>query len=430
MNASNGMAGANRIGMAAHCMLALASLLGAQDVVLKAGSIDAVWSAADGASAHVQCGSRVVAVGATASSRAIPEGAVAFDWDGAALAWTDGATLRVAAPGAPETSLAGAFPFGVEGGLPPLRVPLLQAGRGVLVPRAGGVAAVDLATGATVDLGPAGARLRRARDRGFGLTGEVVDDAIVPHVFASRGREGRWWFVVGDRGSYVRVAGRTEPLPDVDLREGAAIEGFEHVVPPSFADLDRDGVPDLVRVDAVRGVVAVQGGLDRETMPAPRVILLKAPILSIDAADMTGDGAPDLLVLRLPPLTPLQQLAILMQSKLSATLLVYSFSAADGGAPAPVASIEIELGVRIVVRDQLRRAELQDLVACARGKVLIARPGGRARLLPLDGGAPVELGTVPLGVWADPLRPCRTADAAFGVLRASDGARLVRFRWE
>jgi hypothetical protein len=142
---------------------------------------------------------------------------------------------------------------------------------------------------------------------------------------------------------------------------------------------------------------------------------------------MTGDGRPELVVVRLPPLTPLQQLAILMESRVTATVLAYSLAENGGSAPAPVASVEIPIQVTIAVGDQARRAEVRDLVAFSNGKVLLAPPGGRARLIAIDGGAEAPKGDVPAGAWVDPLRPACAGATVHGILRSADGARLVRF---
>ena len=56
---------------------------------------------------------------------------------------------------------------------------------------------------------------------------------------------------------------------------------------------------------------------------------------STDAVDATGDGKPDLIVVRLPALGPVQQLAILTQSKVTATVLVYALARAREAALAP-----------------------------------------------------------------------------------------------
>jgi hypothetical protein len=403
-------------------MATIASLLGAQDVVLRAPSIEAVWTGTDGL-LRVQCDRRVVVLGDRTTSHAIPADAVAFD-HGPGLAWGTARAFHVER-GTDVASYEGPFTLAMDERTPPLRVPFFATDRIVLAPGTSTVRAIDRADGAVIDLG---VRPRRTRDRGFGLTGQVIDDLVVPHVFGFV-RGGAVQAIVAEADSYVRISGRTRtPLPAVDLQEGATIEGFEHTVPPLFTDLDDDGVPDLVRVDAVRGVVAVQAGLDRETMPAPRVILLKAPILATDAADMTGDGTPELLVLRLPPLTPLQQLAILMESKLSATVFVYGLDGDPKSAPAPIASIEIPIAVKIVVGDQVRRAEIQDLIAFANGKALLASPGKNARVISVKDGTPSELGMVPHGSWGSPLRSGRAGSEVFGVLRAADGARLLRFR--
>jgi hypothetical protein len=355
-------------------------------------------------------------------SVALPPEAVAFD-HGAVLAWATDRAFHVPSDGGGPSEHPVAFPLARQPGAAPLRVPFLVSPGSAVAPGADSARIVDRRTGRAADLG---LQPLVSRDRGYGLTGQVVDDLVVPHVLGFEAGGRLVLLLGGPRGFTRLVDGRRTPLPEVEIDEGARLEGFEHVVPPLLADLDRDGVPDLVRVDVVRGAVAIQGGLDRDPIPPPRVILLKAPVLAAAAADMTGDGAPELVVLRIPTLTPLQQLAILMESKVSATVLAYDLSARDGGAPAPSASTDVPVGVDIVVGEQVRRAEIRDLVAFGNGKVLVATPGSRARAYPAGGGRPVELGPVPAGRWTDPLRPARAGRAVFGVLRSDDGARVVR----
>jgi hypothetical protein len=402
-------------------MLALASLLSAQAVVLEAPSIDAVWAGAGGG-LHVQCGNRIVHVGGAVTSTAIPEGAVAFDFGPCpAFAFADRFTVARAEGGealAPKL----AFPLPKEASLPPLRCRFFLTDALVSAPDASGVTILDRRTGASARLD---APPRRKRDRGWGLTGEIVDDLVVPHVFGFEHR-GKSWFVFGGGRFFSRASGAAvTPLPDVDLKENAPIEGFEHVVPPLFADVDGDGVPDLVRADAAKGDVAVQTGLDGDSQPPPLVILLNGPVLSMDAADVTGDGKSELVIARLPELTPIQQLMILTESKVTATLLAYAPGRPGSSAAAPVATAAVPIGVKVAVADDRRRAEIQDVVAVQSGRVLIARPGRPLRVQDLASGKSVERGVVPEGRWVDPLRPVRAGGKIYAVLAAGGRMRLV-----
>jgi hypothetical protein len=123
----------------------------------------------------------------------------------------------------------------------------------------------------------------------------------------------------------------------------------------------------------------------------------------------------------------MQQLAILVQSKLTATVLVYALDATGMSAPAPKTSLEVSIGVKVVVRDQDRRARFQDLIGFVRGKALVATPGKRARVIDLLSEKESELGPVPEGEWSEPLRSARAGDSVAGVLRTPSGARLVLF---
>jgi hypothetical protein len=80
----------------------------------------------------------------------------------------------------------------------------------------------------------------------------------------------------------------------------------------------------------------------------------------------------------------------------------------------------------VVVRDQLRRAEFQDLVGFAKGRVILATPGSPVRSLAVGGGKDKTLGPVPEGAWTEPLRPARAADGLYGVLRSGDQSRVIR----
>jgi hypothetical protein len=413
------MSVATTIRMAAHCMLAFASHLGAQETILTAPSIDAVWTGSDGR-VRAQCGRRIVVTGDPVTSVAIPAGAIAFD-HGPALAWCTSSATRVEGAGR-AVKHDGAFTLRAEPGLLPLRAPLFLSDGVVLAPGTSTVHALDLATGTASDLGVAP---KLTRDRGWGLTGEIVDDTTVPSVFGFE-KDGKRAFVSGAAGTWFRIAdGARAPLPPVEIKDRPAIEEFDHVVPPLFADFDGDGVPDLVRVDAAKGIVAVQGGLDRDPIPPPRIILLKTPILLTTAADAEGDGKTELIVVRLPALGPVQQLAILTQGKVTATVLVYSLAQARDAAATPKHSVDVSLGVDVVARNQVRKAEFRDLVSCG-GAVLVATPGKPARRISY-GDETTTLGAVPAGEWADPLRPVRAKDGVYAVLKAGGEARLVRF---
>jgi hypothetical protein len=399
-------------------MLALAAHLGAQETVLTAPSIDAVWTGSDGR-VRAQCGRRVVLLGNPLTSVAIPEGAIAFD-HGPSLAWATASATHVES-GLKVVSHDGGFTLRAEPGLPPLRVPMFLSDGLVLAPGPSTVHAIDVASGKASDLQ---VRPKVSHDRGWGLTGQIVEDVTVPCVFGFE-KAGRRHIVTGAAGAWFRIVdGKRGALPLVELKDGPAIEEFDHVVAPLFADFDGDGVPELVRADAAKGIVAVQGGLDRDVVPPPRIILLKTPILLTAAADADGDGKPDLAVVRLPPLGPVQQLAILMQSKVTATVLVYALAGLGDSAVTPKLSLEVPLGVNVVVRDQVRRAQFQDLIAISR-KVLIATPGKPLRAISYGGDA-TTLRDLPEGEWAEPLRPVRASAGIFGVMKSGGQARLIR----
>ena len=95
-------------------------------------------------------------------------------------------------------------------------------------------------------------------------------------------------------------------------------------------------------------------------------------------------------------------------------------------APAPLASFDFPIGVKIQVGNDVRRAEIQDLVALMGGRIVVATPGRRARSYAIDGSSQL-MGEVPAGRWTAPLRAVRANGGIYGTLATADGVRLVRF---
>src|SRR5262249_12376855 len=130
----------------------LASVLGAQEVVLEAKAIDAAWAGSDGV-VRVQCGRTVLVLRDLVERVAIPKEAIAFD-EGPCLAWAAAGSFRVGRPsGGDVLSRDGVFPLGPEPGLGPLRAPFFLTDDLVASPTSTGVAILDRRSGGSFLVG-------------------------------------------------------------------------------------------------------------------------------------------------------------------------------------------------------------------------------------------------------------------------------------
>jgi hypothetical protein len=77
----------------------------------------------------------------------------------------------------------------------------------------------------------------------------------------------------------------------------ATINGqFQGPNGPTVADLNGDGIPDLVYATYVGGNVVVRTGLGNGTFGPPQVYVAEPGAYAVQAVDLTGDGIPDLVV--------------------------------------------------------------------------------------------------------------------------------------
>ena len=400
----------------------------AQELRLSAPRIDDVFSGSDGC-IRVQTGSKIIVLAEStvvaadvpaAPTIEIPPDAVVFDHD-AALAYvsSDGFFVdgrRVRSAGVLSRAARGT---------PPVRARLFLGG---------GLFAATDSRGTTVVHGdrPSDAMAEFPcvveRRSGYGL-GAIVDETVTwPHVFLL-GRSADAAILAGRRGRYVVRSGTgvVASLPGADLDEGSGIQGFSVDVPPFTADLDGDGVPEFVRTDPGRGVIAVQTGLLNASPPSPQIRLLGGPCLAAGAVPPSVDG-PSLYVLKLPALTPARQLAVLMEGRITAQALFYR-GAKPGVGTTPDASVNVSLVLKVAVKDGERNGQVLSLVGpTADGKLLVSDPGRPAKLLGRGADASSkELGTLPSGEWLRPLRPLAHGGRLYAVLRTTDGDRLYAF---
>ncbi len=262
---------------------------------------------------------------------------------------------------------------------------------------------------------------------GFGLVARVRDTSRLPFVFTIR-TPGAECGLVEEAGGFVLVrAGERRPLPPVPIEAAGEIAGFAWIVPPIAGDLDGDGTDDFVRVDCSKGVVSVQCGLGAPTIPPPSTVKLGSPIIGAGLADLVDDARPELFVVRLPAMNPLQQLSILTEGRVLATVIAYRV---DGGGvlrSTPALSRSVMLGLTVSVRDDERHGRFTTLALPTRRGVIVSRPAARAERLPWDGGGGETLGEVPDGTWSERVPPVIVGDSTFAVLETASEARLVRF---